>query len=79
MGISWFATAAGELVGAPIAGALLNAETGKYTHAQAVPGDIGIVGTAFLVWPLMAMGRSDRNEKVRTPARAQHGEVQTSH
>ena len=79
MGMSWFAAAAGELVGAPIAGALLNAETGEYTLAQAVLGAIGIVDAACLVWPLIAMGRSDSNERVRTPDRAQHGEEQTSH
>ena len=42
MGMAWFAAAAGELIAAPIAGALANVQTGYYTLAQAVPGAIMI-------------------------------------
>ena len=65
MGMSWFAAAAGELVGAPVAGALANVQAAQYTLAQAIPGAIMVVGTLCLVWPYMVMSRSDVREKAR--------------
>ncbi len=63
IGMSMFAAAAGELVGAPVAGALANGEAAYYTRAQAVLGAIMMVGTACLAWPLIAISRSDVREK----------------
>ena len=53
MGMAWFAAAAGELIGAPIAGALADVQTGYFTLAQAVPGAIMVLGALCLLWPLV--------------------------
>ena len=63
MGMAWFAAAAGELLGAPIAGALVDVRTFHYTLAQAIPGVIMISGAICLIWPMIAISRSDQRER----------------
>ena len=60
MGMAWFAAAAGELIGAPIAGGLANVHTGCYTLAQAVSGAIMVLGALCLLWPVVAISRYNR-------------------
>ena len=60
MGMAWFAAAVGELMGAPIAGALADVHTGYYTLAQAVLGANMILSALCLLWPLVAISRYDR-------------------
>ncbi len=62
MGMAGFAAAAGELIGAPIAGALADVQTGYYTLAQAIPGAVMVLGALFLLWPLVAISRCDRRK-----------------
>ena len=59
MGMTLFAAATGQLVGAPIAGALVNMHATQYTLAQAIPGVVMIVGTLFLIWPSIVIVRMD--------------------
>ena len=59
MGMTFLAAAAGELVGAPVAGALANVPAAQYTLAQAIPAAIMVMGALCLIWPLIAITRSD--------------------
>ena len=65
MGMSWFAAAAGELVGAPIAGALVKVQVAQYTLAQTISGAIMVLGTLCLIWPVRVTTRSDDQESSR--------------
>ena len=59
MGMTFLAAAAGELVGAPVSGALANVSAAKYTSAQAIPAAIMVMGALCLIWPLIAITSSD--------------------
>ena len=65
MGMSYCAAAAGELVGALVAGALANVWAAQHTLAQAISGEIMIVGTLCLTWPFIMITGSDIREKTR--------------
>ena len=62
LGMSWMGSSIGSLIGSPIAGALSNVSSGDFLHAQIFAGVIMVTGTAFLVWPLIAIERYDRSK-----------------
>jgi len=65
MGMQWFATSLGVLVGAPIAGVLVSSgqDTGPL-YLQAFSGAVMAVGALFLLVPVFAIWRHNR-EQVR--------------
>ena len=60
MGMALAAGAVGSLIGAPIAGALSNATSGNFLHAQIFGGIAITVGAACFAWPLVAIERHDK-------------------
>lgn len=64
MGMQWFATSLGVLIGAPIAGVIEGRGGGnRYLGLQAFSGAIMTGGALFLMVPLLAVWRYDRLQK----------------
>jgi len=55
LGMSWSAAAIGVLVGTPIAGALVDIETGNFLHIQIFSAVMMTVGALCLVYPVFAI------------------------
>ncbi|KAL9023112.1 MAG: hypothetical protein Q9196_007383 [Gyalolechia fulgens] len=65
MGMSWMFGGVGVLIGAPIAGALVDLRQADFRPAQAFAGAMVAVGSVCLVLPLVAVVRYTRKEKSR--------------
>lgn len=69
LGMQWFPTGVGFLIGSPIAGSLLSGVVNTRTafvHLQIFAGAIMTGGGAFLVLPLLAIFRHDAKAKARS-------------
>ncbi|KAL6245048.1 hypothetical protein RBB50_007823 [Rhinocladiella similis] len=63
LGMSWSAASIGTVIGAPIAGVLVDVSTGNFLHGQVFGGAVMAAGAAFLVWPLVAIEGYDKRKK----------------
>lgn len=57
IGMSWATAVVGVLIGSPIASAMIDYETGSFTHGEAFAGVFMAAGAACLVLPLVKVIR----------------------
>ena len=66
-GMAWSGAAFAGLIGAPIAGLLVDSKTNNYTHAQAFGGVASLLGGVLLIYPAVYIARGSKRYQSSNP------------